>query len=288
MITLQNEILYAAIAPHGAELQQLKNKQTGLQYLWSGDANYWGKYSPVLFPIVGGLKENIFFYDQKKYSLPRHGFARDALFIAEQLSDTEAVFTLTDNAMTQAVYPFAFTLQLRYQIVGDTMSCTYTVTNSGNKVMLFSIGAHPAFALPLESHLDYTDYYLAFNKPEKLTRWKLDKGLLSDRTESLPMHNNRLLLSSALFYADAIVLKALQSNCITLASDKSAHGLHFYFHDFPFFGIWAAKDAPFICLEPWCGIADNVNSTQQFQHKEGIETLAPAKDFIRQWRVECF
>jgi galactose mutarotase-like enzyme len=288
MIILENEHLSATIAAKGAELQSLFNKQTGLEYMWSGDAAYWGKHSPVLFPIVGGLKNDTYYFNDKEYKLPRHGFARDKTFAAEKISGSEAVFTLTEDEETLQVYPFAFTLKLRYSLNAAAISCTYEVYNSGKDDLLFSVGAHPAFAVPLTSDTNYADYYLKFNTTETLQRWKLQDGLVSAVTEVLPAENNTLLLNAALFYQDAIVLKNMQSNAITLGCSKHNHGLHFTFNDFPFFGIWAAKDAPFVCLEPWCGIADGVNHNQQFKDKEGINVLPAKEHWQRTWSAACF
>lgn len=287
MIILENEILQATIAPMGAELQSLINKKTGIEYMWSGDAAYWGKHSPVLFPIVGGLKNDTYFYNDKPYHLPRHGFARDKDFFAVKKNHATAVFTLSEDEQTVAVYPFPFTLRLTYELNDDTLSCTYEVYNSGNGNLLFSVGAHPAFAVPLTKDTSYGDYYLQFNAPEILQRWKLENGLVAS-PEILPVTNNILPLQQSLFYEDAIVLKHLQSNTITLASTRQPHGIQFVFNDFPFFGIWAAKDAPFVCLEPWCGIADSVAHDQQLIHKEGINTLPANAHWQRTWSAKCF
>jgi galactose mutarotase-like enzyme len=288
MIILENEHLRAAIAPKGAELQSLVNKQTGIEYMWSGDTAYWGKHSPVLFPIVGGLKNDTYYFEDKTYKLPRHGFARDKIFTAEKKTETAAVFTLRHSEETLLVYPFTFTFILRYKLNNNVLSCTYEVYNDGIADSLFSVGAHPAFAVPLVPNTNYADYYLQFNITEILQRWKLQDGLISASSQLLPTENNKLLLYKELFYEDAIVLKNMQSNIITLGSNKHNHGLHFSFNEFPFFGIWAAKDAPFICLEPWCGIADSVNHNQQLIDKEGINTLAANTSWQRSWSVECF
>jgi galactose mutarotase-like enzyme len=288
MTELKNELLRLVIADKGAELQQLYNPVTGINYLWNGNPAYWGKFSPVLFPVVGGLKNESYVFGNKSYQLPRHGFARDKYFKVEQISNTEAAFTLTDDAQTKEVYPFAFRLRLIYRLQQNSLSCTYEVYNPGNTGLLFSIGAHPAFAVPLVDKLVYGDYYLSFNQPEKLYRHKLINGLIDDRTIPVHLAGNKIQLEESLFYEDAIVLKNLQSNQITLASNKSPHGLHFRFNGFDFFGIWAAKDAPFVCLEPWCGIADGVNHNQQLIDKEGIQSLKPCELFTRSWSVECF
>ena len=288
MIILENEKLRATIAPKGAELQSLINKQTAIEYMWGGSAAYWGKHSPVLFPIVGGLKNDTYYFNDEVYKLPRHGFARDKTFGAAKISETEAVFTITEDEQTLAVYPFAFTFKLRYQLNNNSLSCTYEVFNSGNVDLLFSVGAHPAFAVPITKDTIYTDYYLQFNTTEQLHRWKLLNGLISSAAELLPTTNNKLLLTKELFYDDAIVLKNIKSNIITLGCSKHHHGLNFKFDNFPFFGVWAAKDAPFVCLEPWCGIADSVTSIQQLKTKEGINILATNTHWRRSWGVECF
>jgi galactose mutarotase-like enzyme len=288
MLILENENLRAEIAFKGAELQSLISKQTSLQYMWSGDAAYWAKQSPVLFPIVGGLKNDSYYFEDKTYNLSRHGFAREKIFEAEKISETEAAFTLTHNEETLAIYPFTFTLIIRYKINNHSLFCNYEIYNDGIADSFFSIGAHPAFAIPLIENTIYTDYFLQFNKNENLFRWKLHNGLIGNEIEVLPMVNNTLPLTHSLFYEDAIVIKNMLSNGITLGCNKHQHGLHFNFNDFPFFGIWAAKDAPFICLEPWCGIADSTMHNQQLTQKEGIVTLAKNTSFTRTWSVECF
>lgn len=288
MITLHNEKLTAVIVKKGAELQQLIDNRTGINYMWGGDVAYWGKYSPVLFPVVGGLKNDTYYYREKAYQLSRHGFAREKEFVSQQLSSSEALFTLHYDDHTLAIYPFPFILKLRYQLNNNWLACTYEVYNPGNELLLFSIGAHPAFAVPLTQGTDYHDHYLEFNKAEPLQRWKIKNGLIDTHTETLQTENGRLPLEHVLFYEDAIVLKGLQSNCISLASKKHNHGLNFYFNGFDFFGIWAAKDAPFVCLEPWCGIGDSVDHNQLLQDKEGINILEPGEMFSRTWSVECF
>lgn len=288
VIQLSNAFITSHIHPKGAELQSLKHRQTGIEYLWNGDTKWWGKHSPVLFPIVGSLINNTYYYEGKAYQLPRHGFARDKTFTVKQISDTEAMFSLIQAEDTLALYPFEFELQLHYKLIDAELSCTYTVINSGNKPLLFSLGAHPAFAVPIKNEGNYTDYKLHFNADEKLIRHKLSDGLIGTETAIIALQNNQLPLSPALFYEDAIVLKNMHSNCITLSSEASKNGLHFKFNDFPFFGIWAAKDAPFICLEPWCGIADHTHHNQQLQNKEGICTLASNQSWQRVWSVEVF
>lgn len=288
MIILENEFLRAVIDPKGAELQSLMHKAAGIEHMWSGDAAYWGKHSPVLFPIVGSLKNDSYIYRDKSYSLPRHGFAREKIFTKEIIHPTEALLSLVPDELTLALYPFDFITRLRYRLNNHTLSLTYEVENPGTEVLLFSLGAHPAFAVPFTNDTNYTDYYLAFNVAEPLERFKLQDGLLTNTTELLNTPHKRLALHPSLFYEDAIVLKNMHSNQITLGCNSHPHGIHFSFNDFPFFGIWAAKDAPFVCLEPWCGIADSNTHNQQLENKEGIHSLAPGAPWQRTWSVTCF
>jgi len=288
MITLENQYLKVKLADKGAELQGLYSKETELEYLWNADPKFWAKHSPVLFPIVGSLKDNSYTFQGKHYTLPRHGFARDQVFIAEQQSDTEAIFSLKQTAETLKVYPFNFELKLKYELIDRKLNLTYEVKNTGKSAMYFSLGAHPAFAVPNTPKTVYEDYYLAFNDDEKLTYWKLADGLVEKETENIDLNGHKLNLKPELFDNDALVFKTLQSNCISLLNNKNDYGLHFHFEDFPFFGIWAAPHAPFVCLEPWCGVADSVDHNQDLVRKEGIIKLNKSESWTRFWEVECF
>lgn len=287
MIIIENKILRAVISSKGAELQSLFNKETGIEHMWSGAAA-WPKHSPVLFPIVGSLKNDTYYYQQNSYHLPRHGFAREKTFLQEQVNNEEALFTLTNDADTIAVYPFLFSFAIRYTLLKNTLICSYHIINTDIKEMLFSVGAHPAFAVPMIAENDYNEYYLEFNKTEELYQYKLENGLISAHKLPLPIVNKRLNLNHSIFYEDAIVIKNMQSQSIILGCNYHPHGIKFNFENFPFFGIWAAKDADFVCLEPWCGIADSVNANQQLTDKEGVINLRENEEWQRSWSVDCF
>ncbi len=287
MIKIKNDHLQVTISEKGAELQSLQ--LNGLEYLWQADPNYWGRHSPVLFPIIGELKDGKYIFNDKEYHLPRHGFARDHAFEATQISSSSAIFTLHSNADTLSVYPFQFLFQVKYEIKEQILYCSYIVQNVNDKDMYFSVGGHPAFRVPLNDQLKYDDYILAFDKDNILKRFLLDNGLTKNDAEIIVLDDKKLRLKSSLFYNDAIVLKHISSDqIIKLYSDKDSHGLKFMFEGFPYFGIWAAKDAPFVCLEPWCGIADNIHHNYQLTNKEGINQLASGATWNRTWRVELF
>jgi galactose mutarotase-like enzyme len=285
---LENDLLRIAVQPLGAELQQILSKQTGLNYLWSGDPAFWGKFSPVLFPIVGTLRKNHYTYRGTDYTLPRHGFAREHTFQLLQENPDELVFELQDDERTRMVYPFRFILQMRYALEGSKLTVTYTVSNPDEQPLYFSLGAHPAFAVPLTKGTVYEDYTLRFNRPETTLRWGLADGLLLNAGEPLLSGSSEIPLHPALFERDAIVLKDLASNEVRLESNRHRHGFVFGFNDWPHLGIWAAKGAPFVCIEPWQGHADPVDHNGLFTEKPGIVRLDPMDAWERSWWVDLF
>jgi galactose mutarotase-like enzyme len=257
--------------------------------MWSGDPSFWAKKSPILFPIVGTLKNDTYYFDGKAYQLPRHGFAREMEFAVTRQTATRIVFTLQSNEITLSKFPFHFRFDITYAISENQLSVSYSVINTGEKNMYFSVGGHPAFKVPLAAGLVYEDYYLEFSETENAGRWPISKdGLIEGAPVPLLNNSIRLPLTKSLFEKDALVFKYLASDRITLKSEKDARGLIFHTDGFPYLGIWAAKNADFVCIEPWCGIADSVNTDQQMENKEGIELLAPQGGFTRTWMVSVF
>lgn len=289
MYTIFNDQLQVAVQSKGAELQSIYNKATGIDYLWSGNADFWGKKSPVLFPIVGGLKNNTYTYENKAYQLGRHGFARDHSFEVVQHTADTITLSLTDTPDTLAVYPFPFTFQLQYQLLQNKLVVTYQIHNTGTTVMPFSVGAHPAFNVPLAPDTVFSDYFLQFNEPETAPLWPLTHDGLIDAHPTPYLQNTaQLPLTEDLFYKDALVFKQLKSTQISIKSHKTTHGITLEYQDFPYMGIWSAKNAPFVCIEPWCGIADSVDASGQLLEKEGVHLLEPQAQFVRSWSVLTF
>ncbi len=295
MLTIDNADLRVAIDPKGAELLSVFHKQHRLEYLWNGDPAFWGKHSPILFPIVGTLKEGVFHYQGRSYSMGRHGFGRDSLFEVERQNADAIGFLLRSSPVTRLNFPFDFELRITYQLSDQTLKTIYSVRNPATAAndaaedLYFSIGGHPAFACPLVPGTVYEDYWLAFEKKETAPRWPISKdGLIEKQPQPLLKDSDRLPLSKGLFASDALVFKHLASAAMTLRSEKTPHGLRMDFPRFPFLGLWAAKNADFVCIEPWCGIADSVGSDQQLTQKEGIIRLAPGEQFDRAWTLTVF
>lgn len=280
---LKNNFLTVRINPIGAELQSILTID-GKQILWQAHPEYWAKTSPVLFPIVGGLKSGYYIYNKKKYYLNRHGFGRECIFEEQKITDKKGVFSLKSTKKTQEMYPFDFILKICYTLKESKLTCTYEIENTGNEPMYFSIGAHPAFSLGTSKE-DFENYELFFPDDEQLICSKLHDGLLSEETQTLPLNKRILHLKYSLFYDDALILKSLKSKEIILRNKNKATSISFQFDHFPYFGIWSAKNANFICLEPWCGIADNLNHNHELTHKEGIVTLDSNEKHLKSWSV---
>lgn len=286
---IENAFVKVEVSPHGAELQSIFNKQFHLEYLWQGDPAVWPRKAPVLFPIVGKVKDNQYTISGKTYSLSQHGFARDNAFTLVSATDTTLVYRLTHSEDSFKNFPYQFELDISYSIEHSILKVAYKIHNpSGTSDLYYSIGAHPGFRCPLVEGETFEDYYLEFEKAEKLNRVLLDGGLRGDQTEPVPLTNNKLPLSVNLFGPkDAIVVSGLHSERISLKSNKSVHGLHFDYKNYPWFGIWS-KPGPFVCLEPWMGVADDIHAAGDFIKKESIQFLQPKAEALFTYSIELF
>lgn len=289
MFQIENDRLKITIDPKGAELKSVIRKDLNLEYMWSGDPAYWAKTSPVLFPIVGTLKENTYYYKGQAYQLSRHGFAREQVFNVTEQKENSVTFTIQNNEDTLTVYPFSFFFSIVYTLTGDELTVEYRVQNYGVDALFFSVGGHPAFKVPLAEGTRYDDYRLVFEVEEDAGRWPISKdGLIEKTPQPLLLQSRVLPLTKELFSKDALVFKGLKSQWVELSSDKTPHGLRFSIAGFPFLGLWAAPGANFVCIEPWCGIADSVDSNGLLPDKEGILQLQPGEEFRRGWNVRFY
>ena len=278
--TLKNANLTAEIKHLGAELISLKSNQDK-EYIWEGNPEFWGKHSPVLFPIVGTLKNNTFYHNETDYHLSRHGFAREMEFKLIESNGTSATFSIQSDEKTLKVYQFKFELHLVYTLETNNLSVAYKVINRGKTAMPFSIGAHPAFALPN----NFENYAIAFEKEEPLEYYLLENDLISSKTKKLAAQNKQVPLNYELFENDALVFKTLKSKYLTILENGNPI-LRVHFEDFPSLGIWTKKNAPFLCIEPWFGYSDtNANSGNLFE-KEGIQILESNTTFQSKFSIE--
>lgn len=281
ILTLKNKYLSASIHSKGAELQKLVKNDCN--YIWEVDTNYWNKTSPVLFPIVGRLKEDTYFYEEKEYQLSRHGFARDYEFSVIHQTDTEAVFSLSYNPETLVKFPFEFELQISYSLNESCLTIGYHVKNLGISKMPFSIGAHPAFAIPNPLQ----EYKLCFNKKERFESYLLEKDLFSGQTKTITSAEECIPLEYRLFEADALVFKNLLSSEVTL-SHLNKPILKMDYSGFPYLGIWTKDKASFLCIEPWLGLADHKDTSRKIEEKEGIQWLASKSNYKCKFSIEIY
>lgn len=278
---ISNSKLSVQIKSKGAELFSLKNKVTQRELIWEGNSDFWGKHSPVLFPIVGTLKNNTYRFENKEYQLPRHGFARDLEFKIVYQTENEVIFSLSSDENTAKLFPFKFELQMHYILIDATLKLSYSVKNLDNKTLPFSIGAHPAFALPFE----FENYSLQFEHQETLKSCTLENDLLSDKTFEIELENKNLPLSYSLFANDALIFKTLKSKFITIVETENPI-LKISFSDFKNLGIWTKPNAKFICIEPWLGYSDTIHSNGNLSEKDGIQIVKENQTFCCSFSIE--
>lgn len=287
MIKLENELIIVEMKEDGAELTRIFHKDTGLEYLWNADSKFWGRHSPVLFPTVGRLVEDTYFVQGNPYHLGQHGFARDRKFKVVEQTENMIRFELDADEESLKIYPYLFKLTIGYKIEKNTVAISYEVENTDEKRIYFSIGAHPAFNLPFTNDTKFEDYYLDFGTQENLETLCLEGPYRSGEIKDITGKPTQILpLSYDLFKNDALIFEALYKKEITIKSDKTPHFVKVSFPEFPFVGIWTAKaGTPFLCIEPWYGIADGVGKSVELRDKAGIEHLEPEAVFASEYQV---
>ncbi|GHP12828.1 galactose mutarotase [Lentilactobacillus fungorum] len=294
MITLKNQYLSVLINEFGAELTSVQGlDEAHIEYIWQADPNYWKRHAPILFPIVGRLKDNQYQYLGQTYSMTQHGFARDNFFDVQAQSDTAVELALTATDETFQHYPFKFRLTVSYELVDHELKVRLSVVNpSDERNLLFSLGAHPGFNVPLiPGKGTFKDAFVRVAPKKDYPRIPL-KPPYSDPNDVKTMDFTQpLSLRHKLFENDALVLSLNhQETTVMLASTANDHGVALTTLNAPYVGIWSPypKKAPFVCIEPWWGIADTVDSDGQLADKLAINTLAPQKTFDAGYNISFF
>lgn len=295
-ITLQNEFLKLEIVEKGAELISIKTVEDGAEYLWTGKSDVWGRHAPILFPIVGKVKNNTYRINDDTYNLSQHGFARDMNFeILENTSD-KAVFKLAYNEETLTKYPYKFELTVKYELKESGIEVSYNVKNVDNSEIYFSIGAHPGFNCPViggkaeAEDLKFEDYYFEFENRENASIIPIDEnGLLKQSPAPFLYDSNIIHLKKELFKKDALVFKDLSSKKVSLRNIKNSRAVTVEFDGFPYLGLWSKpQGAPFVCIEPWYGHADFEDFTGDFREKDGILKLLCNQEFNCKYNIKIF
>ena len=274
---LENDLLRVEADTSGAELTSIQSKQTGKEYLFDADPAYWKRHAPVLFPIVGSLKEKKLVIDGKDYPMGQHGFARDREFLLKEQTRNSLWFALASDEESKAVYPYDFCLEIGYVLEGAQVQVLWKVTNTGKKDLHYQIGGHPAFYCPIEAGEEQSDCWLRFDTQEPVVyRLLNENGLLVDTTYTLDTDQGFYPIRKDLFDLDALIIEGGQSHQVALCRPDRAPYLTVTF-DAPLFGLWspAKKQAPFVCIEPWFGRADRAGFAGEIEEREYDQALVP-------------
>ena len=234
MITIQNTKLKATFKELGAELTSLINLENGKEIMWEGNPDFWGGQSPVLFPTIGALKNEQYIFEGKTYELPRHGFARRRVFDIKNSSENEVIFELKSDGESLKIYPFEFSLEIKYTLVENKLTVSYQIKNLSKNEIYFSLGAHPGFAIDTKNGLSYNDYEIVFSDDEKLEIHPLIDNLISNETETIELENKTLHLSYETFAKDALVMTTMKSRELILRNHKNTDKVIFTFSNFQY------------------------------------------------------
>lgn len=270
---LKNKNITIKVRSLGAELSSLRKNNN--EYIWNGDPKFWSGQSPVLFPIIGNLVNGIARIEGKEYTLGNHGFARKTDFKLLEATEKKLVYSLKYNSTTLTMYPYKFDLQLTYTLNENSVNISYKVINLDDKNIYFQLGTHPSFNCPSSDNSSFSDYFLEFNKFETLKRNFCDSSnlLIENKEVSLLENSNKIELNHSMFYDGALLIRDIKSNSISLKNKNNLRTINISNENFPYLGIWQPKDAPFICIEPWYGLAESKNFKGEFKEKEMIIEL---------------
>lgn len=286
--TLENNCLRIAVKEKGGELCSLVKKETQTEYIWQAGPDYWNRHAPVLFPIVGALKDGIYYYEGKCYKMGQHGLARDLPFRLVDREANKLVYSLKSNSFTRERYPFEFELQIIYTLHENHLTTTYRVVNPTENTLYFSIGGHPAFNCPLHEGEQRSDYQLVFEQPETISIQRIINGFRNGIWEQVLNGERRLPITDKLFEKDALIFKGLNSSSVSLQKGDTPV-LTLGFSGFPYLGVWSkSATAPFVCIEPWFGLTDHTKHNRQLAEKEGIVALKGWGEFRHGYSVAIY
>jgi galactose mutarotase-like enzyme len=282
---IRSDRISATIKADGAELCSLKNAD-GLELIWQADPQ-WPRHAPVLFPIVGRLKNDQLRHRGKTYPMTQHGFARDLRFSWLRREPNLCQLVLCDEPDTRSRYPFAFRLEVTYAVSGAELEVTLRIDNHGDEVLPASIGAHPAFNWPLSPELAKDEYTLTFSDNETAPIRRLKEGLMRAEPEPTPIHGKTLALSERLFDDDAVILDVLASSSVRYAGPRGP-SIEMSWEGFRELGIWSKPGgAPFLCIEPWRGFASPADFEGEFADKPGLMHIPPAEQQVLRYRIRA-
>lgn len=287
MEKLSNSILSIQVSQLGAELQSLQ--RNGHEYLWQGDAQFWGRRSPILFPLVGRVWGDKFRHNEKLYPMAQHGFARDASFELVAQGADELLYKLVSTPDTTAQFPFSFVLWASYKLVDNKLVVGWKVENPANEELFFQIGAHPAFNLPDFDVESQERGYFRFS-PERELKYvvPVENGCVSPTLHPLELTAGWMPITAHTFDCDTYVFGDSQLKKVALYDKKKQPYLQVEF-DAPLLGLWAPTksrpDCPFVCIEPWYGCCDEVGYSGLFTERKWMQRLLPGETFEASYTI---
>lgn len=282
--TLSNKQVSVSVNLQGAELCSFWDKEDGVEHIWQAYPDVWGRHAPILFPIVGKVEDNKLVAKGETFDVGQHGFARDMKFNLIEKTHYSMTFQLKSSPETMKKYPYFFVLKVKYILQGKSLVIEFSVSNPADDDMYFSIGAHPGFTCPFNDGESFEDYYLEFNEKETADRITLAESGLRDGkvVEEYLDNTSEIALTETLFDDDALIFENLKSTTLAIKSKKHDKSLTVDFTGFPLMGIWSKPkaNAPYVCIEPWYGVADEEGKGGDFVSKKAIQKLPPKGEFI--------
>ena len=288
MITkISNDKITIEVNTLGAELHSLKRTGDDYEYLWQGNPEIWASRSPLLFPIVGAVKNGQMKVDGKHYPIGNHGFAKISEFELKSSEESQLVYQLISNEDTLKMYPFKFELSVAYTLKESEVMISYEVRNLDTKEIFFQLGTHPGFNCPMEDGLKFEDYHISFNKEESARRHFFDgANLLVTNKDEEGLNGKEIGLNHSLFYEGAAIYRGIESKELILKSDKGSREVKLSYDKFSYLGIWQKKDAPYICIEPWTGVSDRDDYEGEFKDKEMMMSLGVKQSYQCKMGIE--
>lgn len=279
---LENEKLKVAVNDLGAELMSIYGKSTNFEYLWQGNPEYWKGRATVLFPICGRMTDGKYTYKGKEYEMIIHGFAKKSQFSVAEKTENKIVLTLTDSEESLKIYPFKFVFTVTYTLTGSCVRTEFTVKNTNDGDLRFSLGGHPGFNIPLDEDESFETHYLEFDTAKKRKRLVMsDTCYYTGEKEDFPLVDNKILpLKHSLFDNDAIFLDA-ETEKVTLKCKSGKRSVCVKFSDMTHLGFWhkPKTEAPYVCIEPWHGVPAYDGKVDDWGKKAELITLAKGKEY---------
>jgi len=282
--TISNEWLSVSINSLGAAMTSIAGAN-GDEYLWDGNPDVWNGQAPNLFPFVGKVNNGTYTFEGESYNISKHGFARTSEFEIVAQSESSVTYRLSQSDSTLAAYPFNFDFDITYVFDENALRVVYDVMNNSQTVMPFSVGAHPAFACNWTDGDSITDYYLQFDEKETCPYIQFNGVALSHEEHEALFESDTLEVTNSMFDVDALIFRGLKSNAVTLRSKLSEKSVRVEYPGFTYLGIWSKPKAPYLCIEPWYGVDDFVNSNGDLMKKEGVEIIDPNQAFNCEYKI---